>query len=301
MTLGPPTKRYLVITRAGRNSLHPAWLLPASERSFDLLVASFEELPHSEIRDGLFRVSVPGTKVHGWKTLVEKFSGFIYSYDYIALIDDDIETDAQKLSKLFKAGEAYGLSIWQPSLSWDSYLTYAGTAHNPYFKVRYVNYIEMMAPFFSREALRQVAPLFSYGWESGIDLMWGSAVSPDMRKFAVIDAVQVKHTRPVGLLKEANGFVDRDYESDISQSLRHFQMEWPSLVASSGIKQNGKLTGRFGVAARTFALLSLVRKNPSSDVLRRVTDHIRHQLTRNPAYSDMVSQIMRDDKREGRI
>ena len=294
--LGPATSRNLVITRAGANSLHERWLNPSGGRDFDLLVASFVSGdPGPDTRPGIFHIHVPGSKIQGWKVTLAQHSDFIEQYDFVALIDDDIDTNATDLSRLFAMGQEYGFNIFQPSLTWDSFCTYAGTIQNPFFRFRCVNYIEMMAPFFSRTALKHVAPLFEYGWESGIDLIWGSVLPPEFRRFAIIDAIPIRHTRPVGVLKEANGFVGRTYESDIMASLDHFGMTWPSLVASSGLTRNGRWVGKMGVSLRSGALLALPFYSPGQGALRRSFDHIRHQFFRNPKYSEDARHILARD------
>lgn len=293
--LGPANSKNLVITRAGPKSLHERWLAPASARDFDLLVASFD--PNSRPLDaaGTFHRFIPGTKVQGWRATLSDNSDFIAQYDYVALIDDDIDTDADSLSRLFALGAAEGFTIFQPSLTWDSYFTYAGTARNPSFTFREVNYIEMMAPFFAARALREVAPLFDYGWESGIDLVWGSALPPEDRRFAIVDAIPIRHTRPVGALKEANGFINRGYESDIDAALGHFTMPWPSLVATSGVTATGQRVGRWGLAWRVLALLTLPFRTPTPRAFRRTFDHIRHQWMRRPAYAEEVRGLLAHD------
>lgn len=280
----------LVITRAGPKSLHERWLTPAKNRDFDLLVASFDPNGRPSGAAGTFYRFIPGTKVQGWQITLS--DDFIDQYAYVALIDDDIDTDADSLSRLFALGAAQGFTIFQPSLSWDSYFTYAGTVRNPLFTFRRVNYIEMMAPFFAVHALRRIAPLFDYGWESGIDLIWGSALPPEDRRFAIIDAIPIRHTRPVGALKEANGFINRGYESDIEAALAHFRMDWPSLVATAGESSNGHAVGRWGLAWRVLALLALPFRSPTHGAVRRTFDHIRHQWLRRPAYSDHVRDLL---------
>lgn len=289
------TSRNLIITRAGPKSLHERWLVPSAERGFDLLVASYDPDSRPIGAAGTFHRFIPGTKVQGWKTTLSDNDALISQYDYIALIDDDIDINATGLTQLFAIGRAEGFMIFQPSLTWNSYFTYAGTIRNPLLQFRCVNYIEMMAPFFAASALKQVAQLFDYGWESGIDLVWGSALPPEDRRFAIIDAVPIRHTRPVGALKEANGFVNRTYESDIMSSLNHFGMTWPSLVASAGKTTTGRCVGAFSLKMFVLVLLALPFVSPTPGTLRRAFDHIRHQIFRRPSYSEAVRSIIKRD------
>jgi hypothetical protein len=55
-----------------------------------------------------------------------------------------------------------------------------------------------MAPCFSRDFLKQMLPSFNEnrtGW--GLDLYWPTKIA-DWTRIAIIDAVTVRHTRPVG-------------------------------------------------------------------------------------------------------
>lgn len=287
--------RNLIIVRAGAKSLHHGWMKPKDERNFDLLVAYYEDLPSCVSESGITYVHVAGKKVEGWHLLMSSCAEQIKQYDYVAFIDDDIETSATQLSRLFAIGYKLQLSIWQPSLSWTSYFTYAGTLSNPSFRIRYVNYIEMMAPFFSRNALARVKPLFGYGWESGLDLIWGNALQPTARRFAIVDEVQVRHTRPVGLKKEENGFVNKGYESHIYACLAHFRLEWPSLISFTALTPSDKVISGANLAASVLRLLPAIAQSPTRHVLRLVFDHLRHQIFRRPKYNENVSSIIAGD------
>ena len=95
--------------------------------------------------------------------------------------------------------------------------------------------------------------------------------------------------------KEANGFINRGYESDIDAALGHFTMPWPSLVATSGVTAAGQRVGRWGLAWRVLALLTLPFRTPTPRAFRRTFDHIRHQWMRRPAYAEEVRGLLAHD------
>lgn len=282
--------RNLIITRAGPDSLHRSWL--NGERDFDLLLARYCETPFLAKERGIFESYIPGSKVAGWNALFQSHPYLLERYDRIALLDDDIRADATSLTRCFSIGERYGLAIWQPSLSWESYVTYAATLRNPSFELRYLNGVEMMCPFFEASALKRVLPLFGLGFESGIDLVWCSLFRERQRKFAVIDIVSVTHTKPVGGEKAKNGFVERTYETDIDRCLSLFGMVWPSLVSEDAVKRNGAIVhGKTAIGLSALSLLCSVFYAPKSNRVYRLkaaSDHIRHQLTRPAAYAEDV-------------
>ena len=291
--------RNLIIVRAGAKSLHHGWMQPKDERNFDLLVAYYEEPASRVSESGISYIHVAGKKVEGWHLLMSSCAEQIKQYDYVAFIDDDIQASATQLSRLFAIGHELNLSIWQPSLSWTSYFTYAGTLRNPSFKIRYVNYIEMMAPFFSRDALFSVKPLFGYGWESGLDLIWASALEPTARRFAIVDAISVEHTRPVGAEKHLNGFGNEGYESHIHVCLRHFGMKWPSLISFSALTGSNRTVRGVALSISVLRLIPAVMKSPTKRVLRLVLDHFRHQSFRKPKYNENVTPIISADTKSG--
>ncbi|MCJ2012611.1 hypothetical protein [Methylobacterium sp. J-076] len=283
----------LVITRAGPGSLHRQWLHPQEARNFDVLVTSYHGSPAEEAVDGVEVVFLPGKKVEGWRRIVSHYAERLEGYERIAFLDDDIACDATALSACFDIGRDYNLALWQPSLTWSSYFTYGGTLHNDNFKLRYVNYIEMMCPFFTRSALKQIEPTFFLGLESGIDLLWCSLIPPQDRRCAIIDEVQVLHTRPVGRDKAANGFTHHSYEDEIETCLKHFRMPWPSLVAGGAVLSNGGAASRLSIAWRVLSLIRALRVTPDPRGLRQIFDHIRHQILRRQVYNECATDILK--------
>jgi hypothetical protein len=105
--------------------------------------------------------------------------------------------DAANISKLFRIMQQENLSIAQPALS-DSYYTFEHTMRKRGSLLRYTNFVEMMVPCFSREALKKVLPSFNKnvsGW--GIDYHWSHLIGFTGREMAVIDDIHTVHTRPI--------------------------------------------------------------------------------------------------------
>jgi hypothetical protein len=209
----------------------------------------------------------------------------IARYDYVALFDDDLVIDPSAVSRLFEIAAELNLKIGQPSLSMDSYFSYACLLRHPTFKARYLNYIEMMCPVFRRDILESITPIFALGYESGVDLVWCNLVAATERDFAVIDAVTVDHVRPIGARKAANGFgAGRRYEDDIRSILRDFALPWLPCVPFAGIRRDGRLVRsrwRFAVDALRVARAIPFRRNRLLRA-RNVAVYWKH-LARAPA------------------
>jgi hypothetical protein len=286
----PRTNRpNLIITRAGPSSLHQGWIAEPAAQNFDLLVAAYDDrvIPRSASGRVLYR-HIPGPKVRGWMQLFKDDAGLLDRYEQIALIDDDIGARTADLSLCFDIGREFGLKLWQPSLSWDSYSTYGATLTNKGFRLRFVNFVEMMCPFFSSDFLRGLLPTFELGLESGIDLVWCSIADDRARAFAIVDEVSVTHTRSVGDQKSMNGFIGRSYNTDVDACLDLFSARWPSCIASSGVSKSGRILERqIDVALRTLPQVVAVLGAPEGHRryrFRSMLDHVRHQWTRKPIY-----------------
>ena len=117
--------------------------------------------------------------------------------EYFFLMDDDIEMSTEEVNKLFRMMREYNLKIAQPSLVM-SYYTYEHTLHNPLCILRYTNFVEMMVPCFSREALIKVLPTFEKKVRGcGIEFHWPILINTNRQDMAIIDLVHAKHVRPL--------------------------------------------------------------------------------------------------------
>jgi hypothetical protein len=84
-------------------------------------------------------------------------------------------------------------------LTWDSHYSHITTLRNNMTKIRFTNYVEVMAPCFSSAILQKASPLFNSnlsGW--GLDYLWTGLAENPQDGIAIIDEVTVRHTRPVG-------------------------------------------------------------------------------------------------------
>lgn len=281
-----PRSEHLIVTRAGGQSLHPQWIAADGvSMDYDILVAAYEDAAPQVAHEQVLNLFVAGTKVAGLAHVLDVHRDLLDRYRSIAFIDDDISADPHVLAQCFAVGDALDLKIWQPSLTPDSHFSYAGFVCNPHYKWRFVNFVEMMCPFFSCAKLREVEFLLKSGYESGIDLVWCNVGDVKPGDFAVLDCCPVRHTRPVGRDKEKNGYVGvRCYEDDINEILDRFAIPWPSFVPYACVGRDGRtVSSRLAMLAGAMSLLRSIPKN--SHMLTRarsVLVHWKHLLTRRP-------------------
>lgn len=272
-------KRNLVIVRAGRSSLHAGWTEGAGEADFDLLVAAYEAgVPHGQSDLSVF---LPGRKIAGYHALFQCYPEIVTRYDFIALIDDDIEATKLDLNRLFAIGRQYKLDLFQPALSWDSYFSYAATlVSGKRYLLRYTNTVEMMCPVFSARCLQTALKLFGLGYETGIDLLWTRLTDLPWLRYAIVDDVVVRHTRPVGTTKSLQGFAANErYDVQVDAVLKRFGAAFRGFVTYAAVDRRGRVVqSRFLIGLNSLFLWRALFQTPLkwAQFMRLSTDYTRH-------------------------
>jgi hypothetical protein len=196
--------RDLVIARVGRNSLHRSWIDEGKQRSWDLYLCPFEEIPPQATLDCVVGEVIPGPKWEGLRILLNTWDGW-RDYDHIWLPDDDILASQDTISAMFRAAAALGLKIFTPALHENSHYGHYIIMRNRNFFARRVGFVEIMAPGFSRPVLEHLLgtlDLSTSGWGWGLDPLWAKLM--DYEDLGILDAVPVLHTRPVGKFRDAD-------------------------------------------------------------------------------------------------
>ncbi len=296
----------LIIVRCGASSQHGNWL--SHERKYDIIIYGYEPLPAHLTKGAAEVIIMPGSKIFSLNKLLQFRTDILSRYQQIALLDDDLAGSSADINKLFAYGRSRGLSLWQPSLTWDSYFSYAVTLHNPLFRLRYVNFVEMMCPFFSAAHLRLALPLFGLGYEVHIDRLW-CRLRPDWCKaYAIIDDVQFRHTRPVGITAAAKGFGaglpirgGNRYQSMIDVAEQETGIHFRGPVPYAGEDCNGEaINSRLGMALRATALLRAVPRRINHRFYSAVADLVRHIVTRPIDNEPINLSLVTDRVRQSR-
>ena len=118
-------------------------------------------------------------------------------FDYIAVLDDDVSLRISDINRLLFLGRLHQLDIFQPSLSHESPTSFPHLRNRPGFSVVATNFVEVMAPFFSRRAFEMSRDLFDQsisGW--GMDIVWSDRMIKKGGKLGVIHEVVASHLRP---------------------------------------------------------------------------------------------------------
>lgn len=192
-------KRNLILARVGDGSLHRGWLGDPATRSYDVWLDYYGadlgryggDPARLFLRRGL-------TKWQGLAAVVAENREALEAYDAVWLPDDDLAIAPEAIERMFEAFHRLDLALAQPALAEGSYFSFELLLESRPFFARFTNFVEVMAPIFSREALRACAGTFTEsvsGW--GLDLVWPALLGRPRDRVAIIDATPVLHTRPI--------------------------------------------------------------------------------------------------------
>lgn len=219
-----------MVCRAGDGSLHTRWL-SGKNRNFDIYISYFGSEKNKYLKDADFYEETKGPKWPILYKIISENTSLIEKYDAVWFPDDDLLMDTDGINRMFNLFSGFGLKLAQPALTVDSYVTHRQLIQSTACLLRYTNFIEVMAPIFSKSALRILGSTFNQstsGW--GLDYLW--PILLEYRAMAIIDATPVIHTRPIGgELYKNNHLTPRD---DISR----LQELYPSLNLSKKFGAN---------------------------------------------------------------
>ncbi len=195
-------RRNLVVLRADENSLHHVWDqdIPDSDRNWDLCISFYGK------EDRFTRTEF--AQYHVLQNRDQKFAALhklmhrrspLWGYQHIMFPDDDLMMSWSNINRLFETSQSFSLHLAQPSLLPESFGFHKIVFQNKAFRLRFTNFVEIMTPIFSREALEICAPTFADSPRGfGLDLIWPSQLGDQPDRIAVIDEVAVLHGRPLG-------------------------------------------------------------------------------------------------------
>lgn len=195
-------RRNLVLIGANERSLHQRWPQEGGDagRTWDLGIIFYGDAagyPPAGVHE--CAIHLPGSgKFAALHTVLHEGS-VLWQYEHIFLPDDDLLMSWRDITRMFAICERHGLLLAQPALTAQSFVAHRVTRQRDGSELRFVRFVEGMAPVFTRQALRLVLPTFTLtrsGW--GIDHIWPKLLGEPARGLAIIDAVPMTHTRAVG-------------------------------------------------------------------------------------------------------
>ena len=245
-------RRYLVITRAGETSLHRSWL-EGGERNWDLVVSWFPTSAYEPVADEeVWRQ--PGMKWDVFADQLREHPEVLEKYEYFVFADDDIEITTEAINTLFETAAREKLELAQPGLTADSYFSAIHHLRSPSFRLRYTTYVEVMFPCLSRAALKRVLPFaVDTPTGTGLDIIWARLEADNRYRAAIIDTIEMRHTRPVGsVITKMLNQQGRSSEAVERAMLERFGLPRRTrhLYCYAGITASGKRVGVWGTRWR---------------------------------------------------
>jgi hypothetical protein len=251
------TRRYLAFFRSGEKSLHGRILSEDPNRNWDCCVNWYVPRPVDDRAEMCFTGG--DNKFEGFELFLSQ-TGLGEHYEHIFVLDDDLLFRPGDVSRYFDLCQANRLYLSQPGLAWRSYFSYSASLRNPACVLRRVNFIEVMAPCFSRAALRDLRKTFLYTKSTyGIDWAW-SAEAAQHERLYVVDAVPILHTKPIDQARGAFYRKLRSWGVDPNEEARRVLSAYPGLVRRAVTLESGHVfAGWLPRWAETAAMLQWER------------------------------------------
>lgn len=183
---------------AGDSSLHTHWI--SGNCNFDLIIIYYgnsEDVYNEYKTQSLDCVKNKGEKWHLIHNYIKNNFDKIKHYEYIWFPDDDLLSNSDDINTLFYTNKEHELSLSQPSL--DGYVSYDIEKKVEGSKLRFTSFVEIICPMMSKNTCFNLLETFivnESGW--GLDYLWPKLLGYSQDKIAIIDKVEVEHTRPVG-------------------------------------------------------------------------------------------------------
>ena len=236
------SKKALVVIRCGDASLHPEYVNQYAD--FDVVLSYFgNDLPY-DLTHIQYVHYCKGSKWEGLSAFFQANPSIWQAYDYIWLPDDDLSSDVANINQFLQIAAQERFDLAQPGLTHNSYWSFLITRQVKGLRYRVSNFVEVMAPLFSRSAFAVCVDTFAENKSGfGLDFLWRTLLKG--RKIGIIDQTPVFHTRPVGSAgngmgaqKAGNVVTPRDERKALFKKYRIFakNKKCTSAVTEDGVR-----------------------------------------------------------------
>ena len=236
------SKKGLVVIRCGDASLHPEYV--NQHAVFDVVLSYFgNDLPY-DLTHIQYVHYCKGSKWEGLNAFFQANPSIWQAYDYIWLPDDDLSSDVANINQFLQIAAQERFDLAQPGLTHNSYWSFLITRQVKGLRYRVSNFVEVMAPLFSRSAFAVCVDTFAENKSGfGLDFLWRTLLKG--RKIGIIDQTPVFHTRPVGSAgngmgaqKAGNVVTPRDERKALFKKYRIFakNKKCTSAVTEDGVR-----------------------------------------------------------------
>lgn len=246
-TAEPRKRTSLVVATVGDGWTPDRWLNSPSSANFDLGVLYYGFDPNFTCTTCTFTIHIPGPKwyIYYYFTTTPTYLEVQYrGYDYIMMPDDDLELDTCIISTVFDVAKQYDLIMAQSSVCKEkgtSFTYWKLLYQDPRYRLRYVDFIEVMAPVMRMDFFDAVVrPTLKGSFVGyGLDHIWPALLGWPQDRLGVVDEVCMVHPPSPPSGKEGGLYVvagQLTEESGAQEEQRRFQRYnfWRPLMWSRG-------------------------------------------------------------------
>ncbi len=149
--------------------------------------------------DALLRIVAPAEGAGKWANLNAALTAHPpRGFQWLLIIDDDVELPHDFLDVFLSLAERHGFRLAQPAHAFASHAAWEVTRRRPGLTARRTRFVEIGPVTAIRaDAFDALLPFpdLQMGW--GLDAHWAALAEQRGWKLGVIDAVPIRHTRPV--------------------------------------------------------------------------------------------------------
>lgn len=189
-------RKNLVVVAGGKTSQHIQWIGDI-DRNFDIFLIDYEKCWEDNEHLAYYYHRSGGMK-YWLLSSIDVYTRLHKLYDSIWIADDDLKITTKSVNKMFEIFKTFELDLAQPALTNDSPFTFPITRERDNCILHFTNFIEVMAPIFSKKSYELLYPTFNLNKTSwGLDYLWPNLLGYPKTKIAVIDATPMLHYRPL--------------------------------------------------------------------------------------------------------
>lgn len=225
-------RKNLVIGVVGDKSLHKHWI-DDENRNYDLMLIYYGKEKEKYKEDCEYYIeNVSGTKWNIIYDLKIQIKELFEKYDYFFFPDDDLIMNTSSINRFFEIASEYKLSLCQPGIV--GYISVPFTIPRPLTKIRFTNWVEIMCPCFSSEALKLCWKTFNLNKSNwGIAFVWNLLLEKPKDKIAIIDEIAAIHTRAIGSGENyKNNLAQKEALEELSIIIKKYQINTEKIVYS---------------------------------------------------------------------
>ncbi len=179
-----------------RRVLVAAVEVPERSAALDVLLQSLRQCRH--------HVTVVRAELEPGRGKFENISRALQAedlstFDWLLIVDDDVDLPPSFLDRFVYLSERFGLAMSQPAHRFHSFRTWPITRRAAGTLARRSRFVECgPVTAFHKSAFAHVFPFPPSRWGWSLDFLWAETAIRNDLAVGVLDALPMRHTRPVG-------------------------------------------------------------------------------------------------------